>query len=277
MGKVVVASDINKAKAGVEIIGEVIRLAGDDPQVKQAAGELGKTAVTITKTINNALLPLAAVNFAFDKARKYFAERFEADLQEKAKQIPPEALVEPKASVAGPALQALAFAHEEDVLRNLFLELIAGSMDARKASSAHPAFVEVLKQIQSEEANLLKSLLRSQNHPIGQIRRVTKSTGGYNVVCSHVLGIVNLKTKQPAVTQGLPAMIDNWVRLGLVNVSYDAHLTEESRYDWLKDRPEMTALAVEPADSDHKIEWARGVLVVTDFGKQFAKAVGVPV
>lgn len=268
-------SDIDKAKTSVEIIGEVIRLAGDDPQVKQAASELGKSAVTITKTINNALLPLAAVNFAFEKARKYFSEKFDSDLQSKAQKIPPESLVEPKASIAGPALQALAFAHEEDVLKDLFLELIANSMDGRKSSTTHPAFVEVLKQLQSEEAKLLKSILILQNQPIGQIRRVEKSSNGYTVVYSHVLGLINLQTKRPAITAGLPAMIDNWVRLGLIDVNYDMQLSDESRYDWLADRPEMSALAPEPEDSEYKLEWKKGALTVTDFGKQFASAVGI--
>ncbi|MFT4196735.1 MAG: DUF4393 domain-containing protein [Pseudoxanthomonas sp.] len=268
-------SGIDKAKASVEIIGEVIRLAGDDPQVKQAAGELGKTAVTITKTINNALLPLAAVNFAFDKARKYFSEKFELDIQEKAKKIPSESLIEPKASVAGPALQALAFVHEEDALKDLFLELIAGAMDARKASIAHPAFVEILKQLQSEEAKLLKSILPNQNLPIGQIRRIGKSSKGFTVVCSHVLNIVSLGTKQPVPSLGLPAMIDNWIRLGLVDVDYDKKLTDKSGYDWLNERPEMAAVAPESEESEYTIEWQCGVLVVTDFGKQFARSVGI--
>jgi len=67
---------LRTAKAGVSIVTEIIKAAGEHPNVKEAAGNLGQTAVTLTKTINNALLPLAAINFAFDKARNYFAGRF---------------------------------------------------------------------------------------------------------------------------------------------------------------------------------------------------------
>ncbi len=80
---------LRTAKAGVSIVTEIIKAAGEHPNVKEAAGNLGQTAVTLTKTINNALLPLAAINFAFDKARNYFAGRFQADLSEKAAAIPP--------------------------------------------------------------------------------------------------------------------------------------------------------------------------------------------
>lgn len=51
---------LRTAKAGVSIVTEIIKAAGEHPNVKEAAGNLGQTAVTLTKTINNALLPLAA-------------------------------------------------------------------------------------------------------------------------------------------------------------------------------------------------------------------------
>jgi len=268
-------SGIDKVKTGIEIVGEVIRLAGDEPNVKASAGELGKTALTLTKTINNALLPLAAVNFAFDKARKYFAEQFEQDLKEKADKIPPERLVEPKASVAGPALQALAFAHEEPTLRDLFLELLAGSMDKNREKLAHPAFVEILKQLESEEARLIKSILPSDILPIASIARVQKKNGGRVVLVRHILDIRNDATKAPAIIENLATMIDNWIRLGLVVVDYQSHLTEDSRYSWLADRPEMTSRPAEPDESESKLDWVKGIVFPTDLGKQFAKAVAI--
>src|SRR5512139_3868627 len=100
---------INTAKNGVALLGEIMKAAGDNPKVKEAGNNLGKTAVTLTQALNNVLLPVAAVNFAIDKARNYFTEDFQKDLAEKTSAIPPEQMVEPKASLAGPALQGLAF------------------------------------------------------------------------------------------------------------------------------------------------------------------------
>ena len=250
------ASDpLGSAKTGVEILGEVIKLAGDDPNVKKAGGELGKTALTITRTINNALLPLAAVNFAFEKARKYFAERFDQDLQEKAANIPPEDLIEPKASVAGPALQGLAFAHEEEGLKNLFLELLAGAMDKRKADVVHPAFVEIVKQLEAEEARHLQAILKTEILPIGTLVRRHKVNGSHIAVRRHVLQMTN--GGKPSVVEGLGAMVDNSTRLGLVTVSYTDTLTDEHRYDWLSARPELSAQPPETDASEFQIEWIR--------------------
>lgn len=261
------------AKTGVEVLGEVIRLAGDDPNVKKAGGELGKTALTITRTINNALLPLAAVNFAFEKARKYFADHFDQDLQKKAANIPPEDLVEPKASVAGPALQGLAFAHEEEGLKNLFLDLLAGAMDRRKADAVHPAFVEIVKQLEAEEARHLQAILKVDILPIGTLVRQHKVNGSQIALRRHVLQMMN--GGKPAIVEGLGAMVDNWIRLGLVTVSYSDTLTDERRYEWLSARPELSAQPPETEASEFQIQWTRGIMYPTEFGKRFARAVGL--
>jgi hypothetical protein len=270
---IIVSDPFAVAKTGVEVLGEVIKIAGDDPNVKRAGGELGRTALTITRTINNALLPLAAVNFAFDKARKYFAERFDQDLQEKAANIPSDELVEPKASVAGPALQALAFAHEEEGLKNLFLELLAGAMDKRRADVVHPAFVEVVKQLEAEEARHLQEVLKADILPIGTLARQHKVNGSQIILMRHVLQMTN--DGKPAIVEGLGAMVDNWARLGLVTVSYTDTLTDERRYEWLASRPELALVPAEADQSEYRIEWVRGIMYPTELGKRFARAVGV--
>jgi hypothetical protein len=158
----IMTDPISSAKAGVTVLGELMKVAGDNPHVKEAGSNLGKTALTITKTINNALLPLAAVNFAFDKARRYFDEKFADDLSAKVAAIPVESIVDPKASIAGPALQGLAFTHEEPNLKNMYLSLLATAMDGRVASAAHPAFVEVIKQLTADEADKIAIILKEE-------------------------------------------------------------------------------------------------------------------
>ena len=264
---------LGSAKTGVEVLGQVIKLAGDDPNVKKAGSELGKTALTITRTINNALLPLAAVNYAFEKARKYFEDRFDQDLHEKAANIPLEDLIEPKASVAGPALQGLAFSHEEEGLKNIFLELLASAMDKRKADVVHPAFVEIVKQLEAEEARHLQEILKSEILPIGTLVRRHKVNGSQIVLRRHILHMT--KGGEPSIVEGLGAMVDNWIRLGLVTVSYTDHLTDERRYEWLSARPELIAQPAEAEASEYQIEWERGIIYPTELGKRFARAVGL--
>lgn len=266
---------LSTAKNGIALIGEVIKAAGDSPQVKEAAGNLGKTAVTLTKAINNVLVPLAAINFAFDKARAYFSGKFQQEMAEKAEAIPLEHIVEPKASIAGPTLQGLAFSHEEPNLKEMYLNLLATSMDGRISANAHPAFVEIIKQLDSDDARLVRGTLQSAAAiPIVQVHRKL-AAGGYNVLVQHLLNLTNSVTSQPAEDPRLPAMIDNWIRLGLVEVAYDKHLNDPAHYAWVEQRPEFVRLKGAPQEEGASITFQKGLLTRTELGKRFAMSVGL--
>ena len=267
---------LKSAKDDVSLVAEIIKAAGDDPKVKEAAGNLGQTAVTLTKTINNALLPLAAINFAFDKARAYFSGQFQQDLAQKAATIPPENIIEPKASVAGPTLQGLAFTHEEPNLKEMYLNLLATAMDSRVAAVAHPAFVEIIRQLDSEDARLIRGALQSRSAiPIVQILSKKKEGSGYTVLLRHLLNLTDTVTGAAAEDARLPAMVDNWIRLGLVEVAYDKFLTTAERYAWAEQRPEFIRLCQEHNSDERKVEFQKGMLDRTDLGVQFAKAIGL--
>ena len=269
-------SPIKVIHEGVSLVAEVIKAAGDNPQVKEAASNLGQTAVTLTKTINNVLVPLAAINFAFDKARIYFSGKFQQEIAAKAEAIPVEHIVEPKASIAGPTLQGLAFTHEEPNLKEMYLNLLATAMDGRAATLAHPAFVEIIKQLDSEDARLVRGVLQSPSPiPIAQIHRTLKVNKGFNLLFQHLLNLTNLTTGEPVEDPQLPAMIDNWIRLGLVEVAYDKHLTDMAQYAWVDQRPEYLRLSQEPQPDEAKIEYTKGILQRTELGKRFAKAIAL--
>lgn len=268
-------SPLASAQASVVIVGELMKAAGNDPNVKEAAGNLGKAAVTLSRTINNALLPLAAVNFAFEKAREYFEGKFQEDIAERAAHIPPENIQEPKASVAGPALQALAFTHEEESLRNMFLSLLATAMDSRKVESAHPAFVEIIKQLDAIEAPHLIKILKSKSYvPIASVDKSIAS-GGKNSLARHLINLLNDETQQPVLLPRFPAMLENWSRLGLVEIHYDGWLTNENAYAWVDSRPEYIRLKAVQHTAEEPVSFNKGYVRVTHLGEAFAEAIAV--
>ena len=268
---------LKAAKDGISLVSEIIKAAGDNPNVKEAAGNLGQSAVTLTKTINNALLPLAAINFAFDKARAYFNGKFQQDLSEKASRIPSEAMVEPKASIAGPTLQGLAFTHEEPGLKDMYLNLLATAMDGRISITAHPAFVEIIKQLDAEDADLMRGALSTRAAiPIARLLITTIGEQGYKIVTTHLLNLCGgpLQTT-PIENPRLPAMIDNWSRLGLVEVDYNQHLTDAASYEWVEQRPEVVRFRQEHETETVKVTHQKGILTRTQLGLRFASAVGL--
>lgn len=54
--------EIADAATATTAVGELIRAAGDSAEAKEAGVQIGKVAVTLTKALNNCLLPIAAVN-----------------------------------------------------------------------------------------------------------------------------------------------------------------------------------------------------------------------
>lgn len=265
---------IDSASKGVSAIAEIVRAAGESDEAKQAASNLGKTAVVLTQTVNNVLLPLAAVNFGIDKAREYFSGKFQKDMYEKTASIPEEHVKQPKASIAGPALQGIAFTHDEEVLKDMFISLIATGMDGRVSSKAHPAFVEIIKQLDADEADILKNSLHAgRSFTIAEIRNVNKRDKTYSVLYSHLLNLHNENgiVEEPRIS----AMVSNWIRLGLVEVFYDRHITDANAYSWVELRPEYIKLVQEHKSDEYSVTYQRGVITRTEFGRLFAEAVGI--
>lgn len=267
--------NLERTSTAVAVIGDLIKAAGESPEGKRAASNIGKVAVTVTGFVNNLLLPIAAVNYGFEKAHRYFNSNFQSDLEAAAKGIPPADLVEPKASIAAPALQGLAFSHEEPELKQLYLQLLATTMDGRKAASAHPAFVEILRQLTSDEAAFLRFLLTGGRHPIGRIVEVTNDGAGSLVVKRHLLNVVDDKTAVPKIKEDLTSMVDNWVRLGLFDVTYGKSFKGDYLYDWLGTRPEMLRLQAEHTAHDTNLVIERGIMDPTALGMRFGLAIGI--
>ncbi|WP_082487948.1 DUF4393 domain-containing protein [Methylophilus sp. Leaf414] len=179
---------------------------------------------------------------------------------------------EPKVSIAGPTIQALAFAHEEDALREMYLELLKAAMDSRVSTEAHPAFVEIIKQLSPEEANLVKPLLDS-NTPAIEIRLVNSETEAWSLLVTNLLNYHDIETGKPLENPRIPSIVSNFNRLGLITITYDITLQNSDLYSWAENRPEY--IAALDNHKDKRVDIKKGFLRPTPLGKQFAKVVGI--
>lgn len=270
-------SDIDITKSSHEVVklaSKIMKVAGNNPQVKEAGKNLGDAAVTITKAINNVLMPIALMSFAFDKAKNYFSNDFMDDVLKATQTIPQEELIEPKLLISGQVIQGLAFSHEEPNLKEMYLQLLSTAMDARRFGNAHPAFVENIKQLGPEEASLLVGILNSENLiPIVEIR-INSVGSTYYVVRRHLLNLIDITTQIPTEQPLLVAMVENWIRLGLVHVDYSKRLSSADSYNWVATRPEVVRICKEKEIEVSKLGFTYGSMLVTDFGRLFADAVG---
>lgn len=85
-------------------------------------------------------------------------ESYKKSIISNLNKIPEENLRQPKLNLVGPAIEASKYYIGESVLRDMFAKLIANACDNSKADTVHPAFVECIKQMNSNDAVSLTNL-----------------------------------------------------------------------------------------------------------------------
>lgn len=207
----------------------------------------------------------------FGIGMEYFVDTFPQEMAAKIANIPDEYLVTPPASIAVPTLQGLSYTFEEPDLKELYLNLLATASDDRRADQAHPAFADIIKQLTANEAKLLSETLRTNAAVIARLKdERSDPPGSVVLLMSHLLPLLDA-TGKPREEPQAPVWVDNWQRLGLVNVSYDQYLPGDGRYDWVQERPEYAQVADRPDVTS--LTFDKGTIIATYFGRQFFQAV----
>ena len=102
---------------------------------------------TVGKAVNVALAPISLVVWGYDKISDFLENK----VADKLENIPEESITTPPLNVVGPAVEALKFTGHDETLQDMFANLIANSLDSRTALEAHPSFVDIIKNISSDE------------------------------------------------------------------------------------------------------------------------------
>jgi hypothetical protein len=215
---------------------------------------------------------------------EYFNTAFAEDFGAAIADIPEDNLQTPKAIVAGPALEGLAYTLDEPDLKEMYLKLIATASDDRISSSAHPSFSEIIRQLSAEEAVLLKSMSWEHNQlqAIVNVRVTAAGEEGGRTVFSNITVFNNDDPFTINYADTAPTYLDNWRRLGLVELDYTTHITDPSDYDWVEKHPQIISLRAYLAGDKfaedgivRSVDVVKGVMRVTAFGRSFATAVGL--
>ena len=245
--------------------------------VQPAAKEVGTALQTVARTIHVALAPLAILIWGYEQIR----EHLEQTLAEKLKNVPPENINTPSPNVAGPTMEALRFAAHEPNLRELYVNLLATAMNTSASSEAHPAFVEVLRQMTPDEAQLLKHIydwdMMSTAWPMisGTIYAVTAAKAIHVYQVKHFSLLfegVNLKFPELA-----PTHIDNLRRLGLLEIlKFDEDMAIfqiAGSHEELESHPQLKAyLQKNVKFSITEALFDREIVRLTGLGSQFCRA-----
>ena len=226
--------DINET----EVVCEVAKTA-----TKEVYGDLLKPSVRTTGEILNfiprTLKTLCSRWDIWLYQKEQNVKAVCAAIDEKMKAIPESQQVEPAPYIAIPALQNMSYCVDNDELREMYANLLANSMCDFSKKLAHPAYVEILKQLSPDEAKIIRYLykdcIRGLVPAIDVVYEKERDPYKlYSPYCTvlHKFTTITEDAKCECVELG-DVYLDNILRLGFVNHE-NAKLEHDELYEKLK-------------------------------------------
>lgn len=232
--------------------------------LKSGVKATGEVVALIPKTINAALAPLRQW---IDK-KEFNVTATKKLLEAKLEKIGAEHIVTPEPYVAIPALQAISYAMSSEVLRNLYANLLACSMNDSMKNRVHPAFVEIIKQLSPDEAKFIKLLANEDNVPLLGVRRVVNEEGGFFIELDNFTCIAE-KVCDNHNPVDIARYIDNLCRLKIIEVPEGRYLAGENTYKFLENHPIVMKLMNTSLPEGQRWEIEKKKLEITAFGNEF--------
>lgn len=235
--------------------------------IQPAAKEAGKALETVGKAVNAALVPLRGLVWGMEKIEEFV----QTNVSEKLANIPPHNIQTPDPSVAGPVLESLRFTGHKESLSELYANLLATSMDKNTAQHAHPGFVEIIRNLSSDEARVFSFLLENKTQPVVDIYEAEKK------------GIARIPRYFYVCCIGSDANVDfqsmigtylrNLERLGLIDIPRDGHISAVDAYDRILNDPSVKKIEQEINRLESKqADFEKYYVSVSQLGRTFGAA-----
>lgn len=252
-----------------EVIDEATKLL---PEVykdlaQPTAKEIG---IVAGRSIKALLSPIRGLLWGFEKIEQVVSD----GVEKRFEKIPEEKRKTPEPEIAVPLMQALTYTAQNETLREMYLNLLANSMNTDKEKDVHPSFVELIKQMSSLDAKVFAKL---------------SSEKGYQKIINPKIAI--LETNQVFI-DATPEWFIGWtieehdifdvssslVRLGkfgLIELMFDRTAGKDS-YQHLKENKELINILdkYKQAKPQEQLEIRanESIVYVNEYGKQFKNA-----
>lgn len=207
-------------------------------------------------------------------------EKFKESLTKKIEDIPIEDIQEPSLSIIGPTIEKSKYYFEEEKLRDLFANLVASSINKTKADFVHPAYPDIIQNLSPNDAEFLKEISNLEVIPFCMLRYQKRSKDNQTTFFSYFDEGVTLSRcilkyfywDNPLYD--FNPTIDNLSRLKLIEVT-DKCLVGESNYSSFLDNSiynyYQSKMSSDPKIMEREVTMIKGVIEITNFGKNFIK------
>ena len=186
-------------------------------------------------------------------------------------QIPESNKVEPSLQVVSQALECSKYCVSSEELRKLFVNLISGSINSDYEPYVHPSFAEIIKQMSSIDAQLLREFPTTESgtaptvdYVIENLRSHTCQTKLKNIIITR---LTDCDIDQ--VSKGVSSLH----RLGLISINKELSHADKSLYDFFlqTDYYEKESLLAKALHPNCQLSILKYVSYLTPLGMDFVR------
>lgn len=190
--------------------------------------------------------------------------------REKLKAIPEEKLVEPEPYVTIPVIQQISYCQNSNELRELYANLITASMNTDTKWKVHPSYVDIIKQLNPDEARYVKNLSPTVwvSYPVVDVNVTKNGHSGYNTIITNFTNHNISILERP---ENISSYIDNLSRLNLIEILAFDQINNDTIYDELERYLILTNRI--PQKDGINIEYVKKAFRLTSFGVNFVNLV----
>lgn len=246
-------------------VAKVIAKPAYDDLAHPAAEATGKTLGLLPRTINAILMPLQK----WVMVREFNIEATRQMLEEKLANTPVELIEAPEPYVAVPALQKISYCMDNEVLRDMYANLLATSMKKDTKDKAHPSFADIISQLSPDEAKTLQYFKVRSTVPTISIRAERETNHSGVDMLNNFSNIGELTGCEYPANVG--KYFENLIRLGLISASNYSHLTNDAFYEHLLNHKKVKELSenIKQNQDFNYPKINKGYVKLTEFGKSF--------
>ena len=232
-----------------------------------AVSEVGKVAGRSVKAL---LSPIRGFLWCWEKIEEYV----EQAVQKKLEGVPEERLKSPEPEIAVPLIQSLTYTAQNETLREMYIALLANSMDKSKENVIHPSYVEIIRKMNRLDALVFEKLTVTS----GYIKAVNPkiSISGTNMIYTNGLPEWYLGWTIDGYDEfAVSASLVRLSKFGIIELMYDRSI-KDADYSGLQHTPFIEKMLARH-QTVHQNETlcvtaTHSVVFVNEYGKQFREA-----
>jgi hypothetical protein len=168
--------------------------------------ETGKIATDFVKAFHLVFAPIQMMAALQDKYKNF--------LDKSVSRIETDQRIAPALQMLGPILESIKFEPENTPIDELFSNLLSCAMDRERLSEAHPSYIYLIKQISSDEAHLMLSLISGPRRRVGTQDFNRAENFFYNYKCEENKFPVEVLS----FSENMDFYIDHLFQLGLTAI-----------------------------------------------------------